>query len=123
MLYVTDKFHSRGHVDPWCLDNCGPGVPENSEAIDAMNTSICEITFAWLARFKHMTRKMKQWAFWFFIQEVIYCRNADLLRKTGAHLSVDADVRPAEGPSSVSSSSAASSSSTASSHSASSELV
>ena len=57
MQYVVDKFHARGHVDPWCKQNCHPEAAGNKELIQQINTSVCEITFARLSRFKQMTRK------------------------------------------------------------------
>ena len=55
--YIVDKFHARGHVDQWCLEHCHLGAAAKKELVDAVNTSICEITFSWLARFKSVTRK------------------------------------------------------------------
>ena len=83
MKFIVDKFHSRAHVDEWCVKHTSPKAPENAEDANNINTSICEITFAWLARCRHMTRKMAQWTFWFFVQEIIHGRNVDLLRKAG----------------------------------------
>ena len=111
MKYIVDKFHSRGHVDAWCVANCGPNVPENSEVVTEINTSICEITFAWLARFKRMTRKMNQFSFWFFDQEVVYERNMTLLSKHGGTWPMDVNPPAADGASTSESESCAEASS------------
>ena len=58
VAFVIDKFHARGHVDPWCSQHCAPRTTENAQLVCNANTSICEITFAWLARYKHVVRKM-----------------------------------------------------------------
>ena len=79
IVYVVDRFHARGHVDEWCRQNCCPGVPETDAAIEGVNTSICEITFAWIARYKHIFRKMNRWTGNFFISEMCYGHNARLL--------------------------------------------
>lgn len=89
MKFIVDKFHARTHVDEWCLKHTSPSAPENQTDANAINTSICEITFAWLARYRHMTRKMAQWTFWFFAQEIIHDRNVDLLHKKGISAQVD----------------------------------
>ena len=67
VAFVIDKFHARGHVDPWCSQHCAPRTTENAQLVCNANTSICEITFAWLARYKHMVRKMGEWTSKFFV--------------------------------------------------------
>ena len=57
-----------------------PKSPLVSKYVEEMNTSICEITFTWLARFKHMYRKMNEHTSFFFIQEMIDERNAQRLQ-------------------------------------------
>lgn len=80
IIYVVDRFHARGHVDPWCLENVHPKSPLVSKYVEEMNTSICEITFTWLSRFKHMYRKMNEHTSSFFMQEMIDERNAQRLQ-------------------------------------------
>ena len=75
LLFALDRFHARGHVDKWCLENVHPGVDELSAALDGVNTSRNEILFQWLARYKHTFRKMNQWTGNFFAQEVIDMHN------------------------------------------------
>ncbi|CAE7578556.1 unnamed protein product [Symbiodinium sp. CCMP2592] len=83
--YIVDKFHARGHVDEWCRLNCHPGLEENKACVEEINTSICEITFSWLARFKQMTRKMNRFTYWFFVQEVVDERNCQTLDSCAPH--------------------------------------
>ena len=66
MKYILDKFHAKGHVDPWCTANVAPDTPENAQILLGKNTSICETTFQWLSRYKHMYRKMNRWSGNFF---------------------------------------------------------
>ena len=77
MIYILDRFHARGHVDPWCLANVHPDVEENAKHIEGKNTSACEIFFSWLARYKHSFRKMGRWTGNFYIQELIDLHNVD----------------------------------------------
>ncbi|CAK0789924.1 unnamed protein product, partial [Prorocentrum cordatum] len=51
VVYVVGRFHARGHVDPWCKQHCCPDAPGVKELVDGANTSICEITFSWAARY------------------------------------------------------------------------
>ncbi len=50
MHYVTDRFHGRNHVDPWCLAHCSPDVPANKEVLADTNTSVAEQQFSVLGR-------------------------------------------------------------------------
>ena len=105
MLYILDRFHASGHVDAWSLANVHPAVPENSAALEGVNTSACEILFAWLARYKHGFRKMNRWMGNFFAQEVLDLHNQEFpVAATAARAS----------PSSPSSSSSTASTSSAS---------
>lgn len=92
MRYIIDRFHARGHVDAWCLANCHPKAPEVQGLLDGINTSICEITFARLSRYKHMFRKMGRWTGQFFVQEVMDSHNIGL----GAPVEVDTAPELAE---------------------------
>jgi hypothetical protein len=97
MYYILDRFHAPGHVDVWCRQNVCPSLPENANLMQGKNSSICEITFSWLRRYKHMFRTMNQWTANFFVQEMIQGRNDN---RTGVKL---------KAPSSSSSSSSSSS--------------
>ena len=73
--YLIDRFHARGHIDPWCLKHCHPESAEASSLLQGLNTSVCEWTFQWLGRYKHMYRKMSRWTGAFFVTELIDARN------------------------------------------------
>ena len=40
-MYV-DKFHFRNHIDPWCIEHCGPTKIKD---LDDINTPVCEQLF------------------------------------------------------------------------------
>ena len=58
VTYVLDRFDARGHLDAWCRATCCTTSPQMQDIVADAVTSICEITFAWLAKYKHMVRKM-----------------------------------------------------------------
>eukprot|EP00969_Alexandrium_andersonii_P360631 15455811-Alexandrium_andersonii.AAC.1 len=41
-LYIIDRPHSRGHVDPVCQAECFPAVKRNSDFPGDFPTPICE---------------------------------------------------------------------------------
>jgi hypothetical protein len=84
LLFALDRFHARGHVDKWCLENVHPGIDELSAALEGVNTSRNEILFQWLARYKHSFRKMGQWTGNFYAQEVIDLHNEENFRSAGS---------------------------------------
>ena len=57
------------------IDTISRRAPPKMLLVCNANTSICEITFAWLARYKHMVRKMDQWTSKFFVSECVDMRN------------------------------------------------
>ena len=79
--YITDGFHSRGHVDAWCLANCAPSLPENSALLDGVNTSICEQTFRVTNRFRFMVQHMHQSACTELLNEIAEARNAAIAKR------------------------------------------
>ena len=83
ITYVVDRFHARGHVDKWCLENCHPDAPAVQGMMDGIKSSICESTNNWFGRYKHMARKMDRWACNFFLVEVIDLHNADMVARLG----------------------------------------
>ena len=83
ITYVVDRFHARGHVDKWCLENCHPDVSAVQGLMDGIKSSICETTSSWLGRYKHMARKINRWAYDFFLLEVIDLHNADMVARLG----------------------------------------
>ena len=96
MMYAIDKFHARGHVDEWCLNNCHPRCEAVKEAIEGVNTSICEITFTWAARFKHSFRKMGKYTASFFMNEMVQMRNDRMLREIQGGSVASADIQHRE---------------------------
>ena len=93
MKFIIDKFHSLGHVDSWCAETCMPNLPENAPLVADLNTSICEITFSWLARYKHSTRKMRQRSFSFFVSEITFDHSENIISQIGGKSAV-ADSAP-----------------------------
>eukprot|EP00973_Karenia_brevis_P076934 10683128-Karenia_brevis.AAC.1 len=71
LKFVLDRFHATNHVDEWCIENVYPETDENSPLLEGINTSRNEILFQWMAKYKHMFRKMGQWTGNFFAQEVM----------------------------------------------------
>ena len=75
LRFVIDKFHARGHVDPWCRQHCHPDAPGNAERLQLVNTSACELLFAWLSGYKGAFRHMRKQTAQFFILELLDMRN------------------------------------------------
>ena len=111
--YIIDKFHARGHVDPWCLEHCHPKAQEVQGLLDGVKTSICEVTFAKFSRWKHMFRKMGRWTGLFFMSEMV-----DLNNDAGSNIADNVDAICDAGDSDSSNSSSDSSSSSSSESSA-----
>ena len=74
--YIVDHFHSKGHVDTWCQQNCSPLCAGNAERMAHINSSACEILFSWLSGYKASFRHMNRMTGHFFIHEVLLLRNA-----------------------------------------------
>ena len=81
IIYVVDRFHAKGHVDEWCKQNCCPDAPGVPEIVGNANTSICEITFSWLARYKHMVRPLGRNVANYFLAEMVDHRNVHRSRE------------------------------------------
>lgn len=78
---VVDKMHMKGHIDPWCLQNCNPSkfeslhkvpcliymFPNTSCYLLQVDTEVCEQVFSWLSRYSRITQKMSQDTFMFFL--------------------------------------------------------
>ena len=84
--YVIDRFHAKGHKDPWCLANCMWSSPENEELIQQLrrpgakfNDSICEQLFSKLGRHKFVVSKMGMATSAFYLNEVAELRNLERL--------------------------------------------
>ena len=79
--YVIDRLHSRGHVDPWCLENCVAGAACNQALLEGVNTSICEQAFSRLGRHKFAIRWMDRLTSAMFLNEMAEVRNQHWLAK------------------------------------------
>lgn len=112
MRYILDRFHAPGHVDPWCLANCHPENDENKGCMTGVNSQSCEILFQWLARYKHIFRKMNRWTANFFIQEVVSLHNDSSFAAYGASTKENLPQTPSSSSASSSRSSSSSDSST-----------
>ncbi len=82
-LYMVDKFHVTGHTEPACMSKPGkvPGIYHFNHPSfkrsnwDQVNTSICEQTFTWMGKYKHMCRSFTRFEYWFFIYIIVYMHN------------------------------------------------
>ena len=79
--YIVDRMHSKGHVDPWCLENCVAKAPGNEQYIADVNTSVCEQTFSRLGRHKFTIRWMDRLTSAMLLHEMAEVRNADWLQR------------------------------------------
>lgn len=61
---VVDKMHMRGHTDKWCQQHCDAA---KFQQLDNVDTEVCKQVFSWLSRYSHITQKMSQHTFLFFI--------------------------------------------------------
>lgn len=75
LAYFVDRFHSTGHVDPWCRANCSPACPAGQAALAGVDTSRCEQMFRIFNRFKHSFRSMKCAAARYYLHEMSHFRN------------------------------------------------
>ena len=82
--YVVDRLHSRGHVDPWCIENCIASAPCNEPLLAGVNTSVCEQMFSSLGRHKFMVRVLDRLAGALVLNALAYVRNERWLKKTAA---------------------------------------
>ena len=73
--YVLDRFHARTHTDKWCQTNCSPNTETNRPRLDKVNSSACEILFAWFSGFKASFRHMGRLTGHFFVSEILLQRN------------------------------------------------
>jgi hypothetical protein len=78
--YVVDRFHSKGHVDKWCVDNCLHTTEENATVMKGVNSSVCEQQFSSLGRFKFMVSKMGRATAAVFLNEMVEARNRKQFR-------------------------------------------
>ena len=83
--FVIDQLHSRGHVDPWCLENCIAKAPCNVELVLGVNTSVCEQAFSRLGRHKFVIRWMDRLTGAFFLNEMAEVWNEAWLQQHGPH--------------------------------------
>ena len=61
ITFVVDRFHFRNHVSPWCKLYVNPKKAEDDGFLaKETNTEAAESSFAWLARSKHIFRKMNE---------------------------------------------------------------
>jgi len=86
LKYRGDIFHSGGHIDPWCIANTHPDLPDTRALLADVRTSVCEFTFTWLSRFRFQTGHMSEYGFNFFMTEMIDCHNYFVLTGDRSHL-------------------------------------
>jgi len=63
IYYVVDRLHIVGHKQEWCKAECHPDL---FEELNGVNTVIVEQIYAWLGKFKFMTKHMNLYRFNFF---------------------------------------------------------
>ena len=61
---VIDKMHMRGHTDKRCQEHCDAA---KFHALDKVDMEVREQVFSWLSRYAHITQKMNQHTFLFFL--------------------------------------------------------
>ena len=77
---VIDKMHFKGHIDPWCKENCNPykyRECKDSECAQSgyftycitfqVDTEVCEQVFSWLSRYARITRHTNRETFLFYL--------------------------------------------------------
>ena len=78
---LCESSYNKGHVDPWCLENCVAAAPGNEAFIEGVNTSICEQCFSRLGRHKFAVRWMDRLTSAMLLHEMADLRNAHWLRR------------------------------------------
>ena len=73
--YILDRFHARAHSDRWCQEHCSPNTKTNQPRLAKVNSSACEILFAWFSGFKKSFRHMSRLTGHFFVSEILLLRN------------------------------------------------
>ncbi|CAK0894399.1 unnamed protein product [Prorocentrum cordatum] len=81
LRYITDPFHSKGHVWNWCLENCAPTLPGNAARLAGVNANACEHRFRDLGRYRENVNAMGKEFARFFLTEMMDFRNVDWLRR------------------------------------------
>lgn len=84
-----DKFHFKGHVDPWCQEHCNPN---KHEGLMKKNMSICEQTFSWVKGFGKLARYMNGCRL-NFLALLLTWMHHERFRERG----VDVEAEPEEG--------------------------
>lgn len=75
---VVDRFHFKNHVGAFCKRWVDPS--KCAELSESTQTEAAEQSFSWLARSKHMFRKMSQGRFRFMLLHMLHERNQFLLQ-------------------------------------------
>ncbi|CAK0809388.1 unnamed protein product, partial [Prorocentrum cordatum] len=81
LRYITDPFHSKGHVWKWCLENCAPTLPGNAARLAGVNANACEHRFRDLGHYRENVNAMGKEFARFFLTEMMDFRNVDWLRR------------------------------------------
>lgn len=95
---VIDSMHMKGHTDHWCKQNCDPKwFPQLNNVSNKpltclhsylcictyiqVNTEVCEQTFSWLSRYRHIARHMNRTNFMFFVLYICDLHNLREIEK------------------------------------------
>ena len=103
LYFVIDKFHFKGHIDPWCHQHCNPYLfPDLKEVYThalkehsygagfslvnfyycvQVDTETCEQLFSWLSRYSRITRHMNREHFLFYMLYLCDSHNRKHARK------------------------------------------
>ena len=84
LRYITDPFHSKGHVWKWCLENCAPTLPGNAARLAGVNANACEHRFRDLGHYRENVNAMGKEFARFFLTEMMEFRNVDWLRRVSS---------------------------------------
>jgi len=70
-FYVIDRPHSRGHVDPVCVQECFPDTDKNSAFLRDFPTPICESVNSDLSPLAHTVHHMQRWLCLFIVNDCV----------------------------------------------------
>jgi hypothetical protein len=83
---MVDRFHVHGHTEKkCCYDETDPDASiyhyknEGFKIVmDGVNTSVCEQTFAWFGKYKHIFKRLHRYEYYFYAYILIYMHNTEI---------------------------------------------
>jgi len=80
VIFVVDRLHIQGHVDPTCLATCHPKLFPD---LIGKNTQVCEQTNFWIGKYKYNVKHMNYVRFNFYFYIIFNEHNK--LKMLGVH--------------------------------------